>query len=345
MPRRVDEMSLVPLVKKGEQGLVYHLVDEKGGAWALKKFFPETDPGETYSHAVRNLIPAKRGFESGFERQVLEPFSLAREAYADLELAAWIDGAVLMPGVSAPTWADLVVSIHEGATLSKVERLLLCQKLSEQIGWLESVGLAHRDVSRTNVLVDSLNIEIHLIDWDSLYHPLLPMPANAVCGTKGYLAPFLKFAEGQDAQTTWLENSDRFALAILSVELLIIGASLPPAPELISQNDLYHRSGRDLRAVREALRHTLPAAGKLFEAALAARSFAECPRPSDWIAATETELTNKSQSVWEEEIPSVAETQTIYAEDYAPHFVKINRSALVQIDQTAFVTAPASGWR
>src|SRR5258707_5371263 len=286
MPRRVDEMSLVPLLKRGEQGLVYHLVDENGGAWALKKFFPETDPGATYSHAVRNLIPAQPGFESGFERQVLGPASLGSEAYVDPELAAWIDGAVLMPGVWAPTWADLVASIYEGATLSKVERLLLCQKISEQIGWLESVGLAHRDVSRTNVLVDSLNIEIHFVDWDSLYHPMLRMPANAVCGTKGYLAPFLKFAEGQDAQTTWLENSDRFALAILNVDLLIIGASLPPAPSLISQDDLYHRSGRDLRAVRQALRHTLPAAGELFDAALAARSFGECPRPSDWIAAT-----------------------------------------------------------
>jgi len=345
MPRPVDDMSPAPLMTKGEQGSTYYLVDESQKGWVLKKFFPDTQPDRAYSEAIQSLVPGRPGFESGVERQMLESSSVSSSAYADPDFQAWIDGAVLMPQVMSTTWAELAASIREGTTLSKVERLLLCQKLSEKIGWLESVGLAHRDLSGTNVLIDSLNIEIHLIDWDSLYHPTLVMPSNATCGTTGYLAPFVKGAGSEGAQATWLENSDRFALAILNVEVLIMGSKFPPAGEVIDQDDIYHRSGRGLRVVRDTLRRTSLAAAELFDEALAARSFAECPGPSDWIVRLETELINSRDSTWDERIPAAAEDESIYAADYDPHFVKVNRSALVKIDQRAFVKALAGVWR
>ncbi|MFY9620637.1 MAG: serine/threonine-protein kinase [Pyrinomonadaceae bacterium] len=344
IPRAVDDMSPLPLATKGEQGTAYYLTDENGRGWVLKKFFPEAQPDPAYSSAVQLLIPGRPGFESGFERQVLESSSVSSSAYADPEFQAWIDGAVLMPQVMSTTWADLAASIRDGANLSRVERLLLCQKLSEKIGWLESVGLAHRDLSSTNVLIDGLNIEVHLIDWDSLYHPTLAMPSNAGCGTKGYIAPFVRVGS-EAAQSTWLENSDRFALAILNVELLSMAAKVPPAGELIGQDDIYLRSGKGLRAVRDSLRHTFVRAVELMDAAIAARSFVECPNPSDWVDRIETELTNSRHSTWEEENASTAQSQAIYAADYEPHFVRINPSAFVNIDERAFVKAPAGGSR
>jgi hypothetical protein len=345
MPRPLDDMSPAPLMTRGEQGSIYYLVDESHRGWVLKKFLPDTQPDRAYSAAIQSLIPGRPGFESGFERQVLQSSSVSSSAYADPEFQAWIDGAVLMPQAMSSTWANLAASIREGTILSRVERLLLCQKLSERIGWLESLGLAHRDLSSTNVLIDSLSIEIHLIDWDSLYHSTLAMPSNTNCGTNGYLAPFVKGAGSEGAQASWLENSDRFALAILNVEVLIMGSSFPPAGEVIDQDDIYHRSGRGLRAVRDTLRRTSLAAAGLFDEALAARSFAECPGPSDWIVRFETELINSRDSTWDDAIPAAAEDESMYAADYDPHFVKVNPSALVKIDQRAFVKAPAGDWR
>lgn len=343
MPRRVDVLSALSMVSRGEQGSSYYLVDDDDNGWVLKKFFRETEPDNAYVEAIQAMIPEKTGFESGFGRRVLRTSSVSSLGYAHPDFQDWIDGTILMPQVTSPTWAELSVSIREGsAVLSRVERLLLCQKLSEMVGWLESAGLAHRDLSSTNVLMDTLNIEIHLIDWDSLFHATLEMPANTNCGTDGYIAPFVKADGTECARATWQEDSDRFGLAILNSELLIMKAGPSLSGGVISQADLQNLSGKGSKAFRDDLRHAFPAAVEFLDAALAARSFAACPSPSDWINLTERELASSDQTTWEQESSPVAEVESLYAADYEPHFVDINKSAFVRIDQTAFVKAPAA---
>jgi serine/threonine protein kinase len=331
------------MVSRGEQGSSYYLVDDDDNGWVLKKFFRETEPDNAYVEAIQAMIPEKTGFESGFGRKVLRTSSVSSLGYAHPDFQDWIDGTILMPQVTSPTWAELSVSIREGsAVLSRVERLLLCQKLSEMVGWLESAGLAHRDLSSTNIMMDVLNIEIHLIDWDSLYHSTLEMPPNTSCGTQGYIAPFVKDSGAAEVRASWQESADRFALAMLNVELRVIGAGLSIREMSIDQDELQNRAGKRLESVRTNLRHISPTAVELLDAAITARSFAECPSPTDWIELAETELASSGQNTWDRESSAAVDEEKIYAADYEPHFVEINGSAFVKIDRRAFVKAPAA---
>ena len=341
-PRRRDELSPAPLMARGEQGASYYLIDEEDRGWILKKFFPEAQPESAYVEAIQGLIPRKPGFESGFERQVLQSSSASDFGYSAAEFLAWLEGAVLMPEVMLPTWAEVAASIREGfAALTRVERLLLCRKLGEVVGSLESAGLAHRDLSGANVMMDPLNVEIHLIDWDSLFHESLQLPANATCGTRGYVARFVMVDGGGEARATWQHNSDRFALTALNVELLTATAGHSFGSGIPLPDDLPDRSGRSLDALQESLRRSFPAAIEFLDAALDARSFAECPSPSAWIDLAERELASGEQTTWDEASVQAAEVEELYTADYQPHFVKVNQSAFVRINRSAFVRAPA----
>ena len=342
-PRTVDGSSSVPLMTRGGQAWAYHLVDDNDEGWILKKFLPGKQPGPAYLGEIRSLIPNRSGFESGFERKVLDGLSVSASAYCEPEFQSWISGTILMRQVVSPTWAELAVSIREGSkVLSRVERLFLCAKLSEKLQWLESAGLAHRDLSSTNVMIDPVNVEVHLIDWDSLFHATLPLPSNATPGTEGYMAPFAGAGGESSAHLTWQEHSDRFGLTILNAEILSVNTGSPLAGEggSFDQEDLYNRAGRTVFQVRNNLQHYFPAAAKLLDAALVARSFERCPGPSDWISLINRELPSSAQAVWDEESLAVEESQSVYAPSYEPHFVQVNSAAFVRVDRKAFVKAP-----
>lgn len=342
-PRRADASSTVPLMIKGGQASVYCLTDGNNGQWWLKKFLPGREPAPAYVEAIQPLIPCRPGFESGFERRVLKGSSVSDSAYSNPEFASWVDGTILMREVAAPTWAELAASIKTGAkALPRVERLFLCGKLSEKVDWLESASLAHRDLSAANVMVDPVNVEVHLIDWDSLYHPSLAMSANAAPGTEGYMAPFVRADGGADARLTWQEGADRFALAILNAEILAVSAdsALSPGGGLFAQDALYNRTGRTVSDVRNNLQHSCPGAARLLDAALTAPSFEKCPGPSDWINLLGTEMPNGAHEVWAEESPPAEEARSVYTPPYEPHFVEVNSSAFVRLNRKAFVEAP-----
>lgn len=342
-PQRADASSTSPLMIKGGQAFVYYLTDDNNKQWLLKKFSPGREPELAYVEAVQPLIPCRHGFESGYERRVLKGSSVSASAYSNSEFESWVDGTILMREVDAPTWAELAASVKSGAkVLPRVEKLFLCGKLSEKVDWLESNGLAHRDLSATNIMLDPINVEVHLIDWDSLYHQSLELPTNAVPGTEGYMAPFVRADGGADARLTWQERADRFALAILNAEILAVNteSSISIGGGLFDQNDLYERTGRTVSDVRNNLQHSFPAAARLLDAALTAPSFEKCPAPSDWINLLGMETPNGVHEVWAEESAPAEEAQSVYKLPYEPHFVEVNSSAFVRLNREAFVEAP-----
>lgn len=342
-PRRAAASSTAPLMIRGEQASVYRLTDEGDRGWLLKKFLPGSQPPPAYVGAIQSVIPCRPGFESGFERRVLGSSSVSDSAYCNAEFASWIGGTILMREVAAPTWAELAASVKAGTkALPRVERLFLCGKLSEKVDWLESACLAHRDLSGANIIVDPLNVEVHLIDWDSLYHPTLDLPPNAAPGTEGYTAPFVRGdGGGADARLTWREGADRFALAILNAEILAAGTgSALVSGGLFDQDDLFNRTGRTVSDVRNQLQHSFPAAGKLLDAALAAPSFEKCPGPSDWINLIGAEMPGGAQEVWAGESSPSEEARSVYTPPYEPHYAEVNRSAFVSLNRGAFVEAP-----
>jgi serine/threonine protein kinase len=298
-PRCAGRLSAVPMVTKSEEGFAYFLTDSAGRGWILKKFLPGQEPDRAYTDALQALIPKWPGFESGFERRILKSPSASFAGFCNGEFQAWIDGAILMPQAVSSTWAEFAESIRKGSVaLSAVERLMLCCKLSEMVSCLESAGLAHRDLSSKNVLINPMNVELHFVDWDSLYHATLTMQSNTACGTNGYIAPFVKANGLELVNLTWQEKSDRFALAILNSELLAIEAGSKCVEDggLVQQSDIDNRWGPTLFEVRNTLRNNFPDAVELFDKSLIASSFRECPSPTEWMDFAKECLCNDTQT-------------------------------------------------
>jgi len=341
-PLALPRVSTLPVAYTGAQGSSYELADDNRNKWILKKFFSAMEPEAGFVTAVQPLIPRRSGFEAGFERAIVSGAGVSHSPVQNVDLRSWITGTVLMPYIETRSWADVIRLIRDGSrVLSRIEKLILLRRMSEAVGWLESASLAHRDLSSANVLVDIINVNVHLIDWDNIFHPSLNLQSNAVIGSNGYLAPFVRRNGVADVETTWNENADRFALAALNAELLTVNANSRQHPEggLLDQAEIFNRSGATIVEMKTRLRQMLPAATSLFDAALYANNFRECPGPADWLNVINTELQQTAQEAWSDEEP-VEEIDSPYAQPYESHFVEIDRKAFVKIDPAAFVGAP-----
>ncbi|HEY6803622.1 MAG TPA: hypothetical protein VI306_08590 [Pyrinomonadaceae bacterium] len=338
LPRRVDHLSTAPLMSSGADSMVYYLIDEENQPWVLKKYFPGREPDRVYLESVQYLVPKRRGFEAGYRGQQLWSTSASALGYTDSEFLNWLDGTLIMPQILAPTWAELLALITDGsALLSRVERLLLTQKLSKMIETLEAAGLAHCNLSSTSVMIDALNVEVDLIDWDNLFHASLEMPSNNSGGDDRY-AP--EFSKTDERETNWRLRADRFALSVLNVELLTASSGLNVEERALPADD--KKSERKADRVREALRRSFPAAVAFLDAARSAHDFSDCPSASAWIAFTEEELARSDEAMWDETKADPSENSSLYEVDYQAHFVKLNRSALVKLERNRFVRAPAT---
>jgi hypothetical protein len=116
----------------------------------------------------------------------------------------------------------------------------------------------------------------------------LPPPGRGSVGTEGYIAPFAWSGGQPDRRTTWTSNSDRFALAVLAVEILVTGRGSPCAGDggLFEQAELCVGSGAVVDMASARLGDRFPDAAKYFATALHARDFSDCPAPKQWQALT-----------------------------------------------------------
>ncbi len=326
MPTESPLLPDAPLVVSKGQADAYYLKDSSGQSWILKKFKPGKSPDTQYIKAIQSLIPQDRGLESGYERRVLSAASIKPTGYYTPEMANWLDDTILMRKVSGQDWASLADEIREGGSLQKEERLSLCRRLSEIILLLEQNDLSHRDLSSGNVFVDAPNQEVHLIDWDSLYHSSLTMPPNTTYGTEGYVAPFIKVNGAELAQVSWTPHSDRFSLAVLNAEFLTMEAGSPVTGDggAFDQDEIYNRGGSNMAAILDRVKQICPKAANLVLKALNAANFDECPSPEKWIAATGGKLIK---------VP-INEAQG------RASFVKLDRSAFIKFNRESLVRPP-----
>ena len=134
-----------------------------------------------------------------------------------------IENTILMPLVRGSDWANVADKVRAGKiNLTSEQRLLLCRNLSEKVSILERSNVSHRDLSSTNVFVDTNTWNVHLIDWDSIFHSSLTFPPNTTFGTNGYVAPFVRVNGSEDPHIRWRCGADRFSLAVLNVEFLCV---------------------------------------------------------------------------------------------------------------------------
>jgi hypothetical protein len=280
MPHPASARS--PLVIIRAQSASYFLKDAEDRSWILKKFVHGRSPEPSYIRAIRSLVPHEKGFESGVQRRVLTWQNVGR-GFGGWELAEWIENTILMPRLSGLEWLHLVDSLREGTTsIGEETRTAVCKSLVQRVRTLEHAGVSHRDLSTTHVFIEPATWEVHFIDWDALYHDSLCMPANLHAGTSGYIATFVQ----DDARSTWCAQADRFAIAILCTELLLLrrGSQIFNEGSMFEQRDLSARSGDTVEAAKAKLTGRYPRVGRLLTRAMRARSFGECPSPEEWLA-------------------------------------------------------------
>ena len=278
----------VPLSIARGQAMAYFLTDGRKRSWILKKFLPGKQPDAAYIRAIRSLVPATTGFESGSQRRVLSKTNVGNgfRAYGFPE---WIENTILMPRIGGSDWLTLADAVRSGSeTLTLEQRIAMCTSLLRRVQELEANGISHRDLSVTNVFVDPSTWEIHFIDWDGLYHASLKMPSNTTIGTGGYTSPIVASATGEDASRTWCPRADRFAMAVLCTEFLLIerGSALANDGGMFEQAEIYARRGAGLSAILTAVNTDFPPVGRLLQRALFATTFEQCPAPAEWLGCS-----------------------------------------------------------
>lgn len=305
------------------QAEVYYLRDDVRGEWMLKKFHPGCAPDPANILAVQSLVPRDKGFEAAYLRRCLRRDMVSRTGYSPPELIEWIDGTILMPRVIAADWSEVVGNVRDGTRdLSLADRVTLAENLCARVEVLEEVQLAHRDLSATNVMLDTF-LGIHLIDWDSLYSPSLQMPANTTVFTTGYAAPFIR-ERNDDPVSTWTSGGDRFALAVLILELFAAepGCALTGDGGLLDQIELNARGGAGIGQALDAAAGRTSVVEPLFQRALQARAAIDCPSPREWLHALHQIVITR---------------QSTRSQPASPHFVLLDLNLFVQLDHSRFI--------
>jgi serine/threonine protein kinase len=286
-----------PLCLVKGQAAVYFLQQvPHGHIWLLKIFTPGRRPADDYLQAVSRCLPGTAGFFTCTQRRILtkDHLDFTRPGYKNQSLAHLAEGAVMMPKVPGTNWASIADELREGKLeLLDVKRLQMSLSLAKCILMLETGRCSHRDLSSTNVFFDE-NGRAYLIDWDCLYNPELPFQSNTPIGTMGYIAPFLKTTEGNtDGSSTWCPYADRFALAALITEILLVGPDTASSHEdgsLFSQEQIDTPQHEFVKDHINKLRRISKPCASLAQQAFAVSYFSECPSPSDWIGALKYSL-------------------------------------------------------
>jgi hypothetical protein len=279
-----------PLSSQKGQAEAFFLKDEHGAWWILKKFRPTCALDWDYLTKVTSILPREPGFVCGTERQVLTTGTLqkSRGCHYSKDLDRWLDGTILMPRVKGVDWACLADDLREGGVvLALPQRLTFCRNLTRLVAVLEMHGCCHRDLSSGNIFLELQTFKVACIDFDSLFHPSLAMPNVTTCGTAGYTPAYMWTGGDLDARRSWCEGADRYALALLNTEMLLVGSGTAATGEggIFDQDELKNRSGKGINSILAELRARYPQAAALVQQAIQSRTPANCPSPAAWTSA------------------------------------------------------------
>ncbi len=287
-PREHTILRGMPLSVQRGQAEAFCLEGQSGDVWFLKKFYDGRRPDRSYLEGTSRAVPHESAFRAATERSVLTGSDLKRSfrTYYNRAFAKWLHDTLLMPCVSGTDWSALADDIRNGdIALDTEHRAQMASNLAATVALLEQSECAHRDLSSGNVFVNTSDLTVNLIDFDSLYHPTLSIPNATTCGTVGYVASFVWKNGSTDASETWCQQADRFSLAILTAEFLVLdrGAPITADGGMCDQDEIARRSGPGLSQIRKQLQHVWKEAVPLYDSALTSQSFQNCPSPADWI--------------------------------------------------------------
>jgi hypothetical protein len=263
-----DQMAFV---RQGRKAQVYKLRGPDGRPYALKVFFRGFSPDEMINYRLREF-----GHLDGLrvcQRRLIG----AEEAAAVGEPG--LASAVLMPWIDGVAWAGV---IETRRPLRPETGLTLARRTAHVLAGLEAVGLAHADISSTNVIIQTAP-PVQLIDVEDMYHERFGQVSHVPAGSPGYAHP------RHEGQSYRHPCGDRFAGAVLLAEMLTWSGtgSGRRATADISVFDPAEigKRGPKFRRVHSGLAALSAALADLFEQAWSSPSLTECPPLSQWRTA------------------------------------------------------------
>lgn len=213
----------MPYGQEGRQAIVYSLScsprsgqnHDSAEYYALKVFKPRFRLPELVSLAGRISVHGDLPGLAVCRRTVLSSRRHSELLCKHPDLTY----AVLMPWIKGPTWMEVLLDKRE---LTSEQCLLLARSFLETMVAMEEMGIAHCDLSGPNVLLpffdssfaESQSLQaVALVDVEQMYGPGLDMPKALPGGSPGY-------AHNTAENGLWCANADRFAGAVLLVEML-----------------------------------------------------------------------------------------------------------------------------
>lgn len=258
--------------QEGRHGIVYHLTSDDNTKFAFKVFHYayRGDWVEIISTSLRKYchLPGMRAAD----RQILSQ----KNAFDLLNKYPELEFSVLMPWIKGYTCLEIFLS-HK--PLSKLQSISLALQLAKTLTSLEKNGLAHSDISASNVIVNLESFEVDLTGIESFYMDHIAPPPMLPLGSHSYVNP--KF----QTESQWCSTGDRFAGAMLISELLTwyneeirlaaYGESYFSPHEIGEPNDKKHLLISKLKMINSFF-------VSLFDQAWNARSYDECPKLELW---------------------------------------------------------------
>ena len=195
----------MPYGQEGRQAVVYQVFNENTRK-ALKVFKPRfSKPEQVLLSGQIQSYAQLPGLEV-CQRIVLTP-SRHRDI---LKQYPGLTYAVLMPWVDGTTWQEI---LQENQALTPKQSLVIANTLAKSLVTMEERGVAHCDLSGSNIILAPDFAKVSLVDVEGMYVIGLSRPEVIPMGSPGYahrIAP----------DGVWNAKADRFAAAILLAEIL-----------------------------------------------------------------------------------------------------------------------------
>lgn len=284
-PGRVYENNI------GARAIIYKIQNiQSGTIHALKIFRPQYQfsySKETFDYAQRTLcnIPAFAWIAQRFMINQANDSTLLR-ARAN----TFLENAIVMPWLEFDNITDVRFLVKKGyLTLTNDDTFKIARSFFESMHQLELLGIAHGDIASSNILIDTTNHKVHIIDVEDIFHDSLVKPKAVLDGPGG--SQGYRFSA---SFSSWDVMADRFASAVLIAELLtlndtdIVSAVQDNRKETTftqMELDLRHSDTADslIRQIEAKLTAIDVQAGPLFKRAMSAQFLNRVPAITEWM--------------------------------------------------------------
>ncbi len=271
----VDHPSAPKMVyaQEGRKAIVFQIRDESGKSYALKVF------KSSYRNKTIEVVSKKLAEFSNLpglsiaNRTVIthDGNSKLINRYPDLEYS------ILMPWIEGITWVEFIQSKKQ---LSQEKSTALAEALIHVLKSLEENKLAHTDISGSNVIINPQLNKVELLGVEGMFGISFPKPAFLHRGSWGY--------SRQNTENLWCPEGDRFAGAILLVEMMCWRESLireASSDESYFEPEEIGKKSSKYTLMLSVLETISPRLSKLFSQVWEASTLSRNPKFTEWKSA------------------------------------------------------------